>query len=178
MAKNCVETEFYVCPQCGEFHNDKDGAKDCCDLDTETRYVCEKCGTRHYDKADALICCWQNYHQEKAVPGLPMIPQAFALSFNAFRATKEYRDIFQKGHDEGARGLPLSAAHYEIPAYSAAHTDGWRCGFAFYTGRKEAQHGLAFMPKRFEDPLVQNSYRDGYVMGETQAEMTELWGGV
>lgn len=120
----------------------------------------------------AMKSAWKDYHNEHAVPGLRVVSQ----SFNEFRATKEYRDLFQKGHDEGARGLPLNAAHYEIHAYAAAHTDGWNCGFAFYTGRKEAASGLAFMPRRFEDPLVQQSYRDGFMEGSVISKMIEMWG--
>ena len=47
----------YVCDECGDLHDDRYDAADCCRPMIRTTWVCESCGSENSDQTEADACC-------------------------------------------------------------------------------------------------------------------------
>jgi len=54
-----IKVELYLCPDCGEEHDNVEDAADCCPRDFETviKYECPICRDTYDDEDDAHACC-------------------------------------------------------------------------------------------------------------------------
>ena len=52
-----IKKRMYECPKCTELHNNKEGAKDCCEVDEVEAWVCDDCGAPYDFKDEAESCC-------------------------------------------------------------------------------------------------------------------------